>query len=89
MKATQPVPSSRSTPLDVHVLDGASVLPEVNAASLAAVVRLLARDNRVVIVEFNDDARTLIFYEQSAWLPAGLHIAGDGKGAIGTRVRHG
>lgn len=61
---------------DIHVLDGAGVLPEVDAASLLAAARLLARDGRLVVVDFDEDSRRLVFYEQSEWLPAGRRVAG-------------
>lgn len=73
MKGTRRrVRTSPTTPLDVHVLDGAAVLPDVDAASLLAVARLLARVGRLV-VDFNEDSRRFTLDEQCEWLPAGRH----------------
>ena len=68
-------PALENAHLNIHVLDGAGVLPEVDAASLAAVVRLLAREGRLVVVDFDANSRRLVFYEQSEWLPAGRRVA--------------
>ena len=76
MNDTRRAPCRKAAHLNIHVLDGARVLPEVDAVSLAAVARLLARNGRLVVVDFDEDSRRLVFYEQSEWLPAGQRVVG-------------
>lgn len=60
-----------AAPLKLHILDGAEALVGIDSSCFAAVVPLLSRRGRVVIVDFDESTRQLVFYEQTEWLRAG------------------
>jgi hypothetical protein len=63
------------SPLNIHVLDGATEIGNLDLSCLPAVVRLLAQRGNILVADYDDDARRIVFYEQLEWLPAGWAAA--------------
>jgi hypothetical protein len=55
------------SPLDIHVLDGATAMLDVEIACLEAVTRTLARHGKVVIVSYDAMANAIRLHEQAEW----------------------
>lgn len=67
------------SPIDIHVLDGATAMVDVEIACLDALVRTLARHGKVAIVSYDDTANVIRLYEQAEWLPAGHAAIADAR----------
>lgn len=62
---------SAGTPITIHILDGAEVLPDATLENLPSVVRLMTSLEQVVIVNYDAEARQLVFYRRPEWILAG------------------
>jgi hypothetical protein len=78
----------RVSPLNIHVLDGAIELCNVDLACLTAVTRTLARHDRVVIVSYDDATDSIQLHEQAEWLAAGLALSAQTADSRARRADH-
>jgi len=68
--------------LHIHILDGATPLPEVALEELPRMVQALSESGAVLVVEYDGEAKCLRFYSQDPWLRAGRRVVrSDGEPA--------
>lgn len=78
----------RVSPLNIHVLDGAVELRNIDLACLTSVTRTLAGHDRVVIVSYDDTTDSIHLHEQAEWLAAGLALSAETTDSRARRGDH-